>query len=190
MQFKPLLALLPLVATALGYVVPEGTPDGFYAVTFDAEGNSTTYPIDPSTHAVIGEPFEKRGLTQNSAKFSRQAITANSWGATGRTFPVHSDYDQCTIGWRNFFDAGSVVPHRRIYYSLSGQAVLAGCNYKYSTQAGTGQFVDLYNGFMDGTVAGWWKTGWVHYYNGQFGDVDFTFWRDLQGTPFCTNLPQ
>ncbi|KAK0707191.1 hypothetical protein B0T21DRAFT_416357 [Apiosordaria backusii] len=56
MKFKTVLFhLLPLVATAAhAYVVPEGTPNGFYMVTFDKEGNSTTQEINPSTLAKIG----------------------------------------------------------------------------------------------------------------------------------------
>ncbi|KAK0672650.1 hypothetical protein QBC41DRAFT_216698 [Cercophora samala] len=187
MQFKTLLALLPFVATTtLGFIVPEGTPDGFYAVTVDNDGNSTTVEIDPSTLAVIGEPLEKRTLPRNNAKHRRQV---NSWGATGQTFPNQGDYNACTQGWRNFFNAGNTVPSRKQLFAVSGQAVLAGCNYKRNPVNHGAALVDSFNGFMDGN-AGWWRTGWVHYYYnpGIAPDIDFTFWRDLSGTQFCTNL--
>ncbi|KAK4176985.1 hypothetical protein QBC36DRAFT_170469, partial [Triangularia setosa] len=84
-QLKTLLALLPLVATALNYVVPEDTPDGFYAVTSDESGNSTTQHIDPSTLTAIGESLEKRSPIKPSPRYRRQSPV--SWGGTGRTFP-------------------------------------------------------------------------------------------------------
>ncbi|KAK4640492.1 hypothetical protein QC761_602295 [Podospora bellae-mahoneyi] len=188
MQFKALLALFHLVPiTALGFVVPEGTPNGFYEVIVGDDGNTTTVEIDPSTHAVIGEPLENRSLPGRSAKLRRQV---NSWGATGRTFPNQADYNACTQGWKNFFNAGSHVPSRTQYFAVSGQAVLAGCNYKYAEVNHGASLVDSFNGFMDGN-AGWWRTGWVHffYHSGTlFPTIDFTFWRDLSGTNFCDNL--
>ncbi|KAK4173718.1 hypothetical protein QBC36DRAFT_359322 [Triangularia setosa] len=184
MQFKTLLSLLPLVAAVLGYVVPEDTPDGFYAVTFDEHGNSTTHQIDPSTLATIGEPLEKRGLLQPSTKHLHRRQTPKSYSGTGKTFPVHSDYDQCTIEWRNFFKDGKFVPKHTIYYLTVGQAVLAGCNYQSTASFGPKYpFVDNYNAFMDANV-GYWRTGWAHYSPG----FDFTFWRDFKGTALCTSL--
>ncbi|KAK0672646.1 hypothetical protein QBC41DRAFT_216404 [Cercophora samala] len=185
MQLKTILALLPLVATSLGYVVPEGTPDGFYAVTFDDHGNATTHEVDPTTLVTIGDSLEKRGFVQRSAKHLARRQTPGSHGSTGGTFPNHNDYNQCTIGWNNFWAADNFIPARTIFYASSGQAVLAGCNYQrvaFWTPRSV-SMTDVFNGFMDANV-GYWKTGWAHFNSGQ----DFTHWRDLQGTAICTNL--
>ncbi|KAK4170628.1 hypothetical protein QBC36DRAFT_296133 [Triangularia setosa] len=188
MQWKTFLALVPLVATALGYVVPEGAPNGFYAVTFDKDGNTTTHEIDPSTLVTIGEPLEERSpppAAPIGPKFRRQAV--GGWGTTGRWFPNHGDYDLCTIGWRNFFNSGNFVPSRTIFYAVQNQAVLAGCNYRFQNQYSSGSFVDTFNGFLD-VNHGSWRTGWVHYSQGPPADLNFSFWRDVAGTAFCTNI--
>lgn len=38
------------------------------------------------------------------------------------------------------------------------------------------------NGHLDATY-GSWTTGWVHWVTN-----DVTYWRDLAGTAFCTNM--
>jgi len=44
------------------------------------------------------------------------------------------------------------------------------------------QTVDQFNGLMDSNV-GFWKTGWL-----DSDAYNWSFWRDLVSTSFCTNL--
>lgn len=132
MQLKTLFALIPFVASALGYTLPKGTPDGFYSITFDEDGSTNLTRLPD---ALIARSESQTPTAVSSVKFAKRdgkLAKRDSWGYTGKSFPNHNDYNACTSGWQNYYAGGGSVPARTVYVLQVGQAVLAVCNYLYS----------------------------------------------------------
>jgi hypothetical protein len=127
---KTLFALIPLIAAVVGYTLPEGTPDGFYSITFDANGNSNLTRLPD---ALVARSDGQTRTVVSSAKFAKRdsgnLAKRDTWGYTGRSFPNHNDYNACTDGWHNYYAGGGTVPPRTVYVLQVGQAILAVCNY-------------------------------------------------------------
>ncbi|KAM7198462.1 hypothetical protein V8F33_004968 [Rhypophila sp. PSN 637] len=178
MQLSSFLALAPLVVGALGFVVPVGTEDGLYIVTKDSDGNEIheklTNVTVPETQSARRASRASRGLGPLNKR--------DSWGGTWHTLDNHDDYNYCTDYWWNYTYQGHDVPAKSIVYCARGNAVLAGCNYRSVTSDIYPHTVNQFNAHMD-SVYGFWRTGWL------YSDAyQFTFWRDIQGTAFCTNI--
>ncbi|KAM7200702.1 hypothetical protein V8F20_005204 [Naviculisporaceae sp. PSN 640] len=179
MQLSSILALAPFVAAVLGLTIPEGTPDGLYIVTKDGDGNDVhervTNVTAPDSQAFRRATRAPRGFGPLSKR--------DSSGSTQHTLPNHDDYNYCTDYWWSYTYNGNDVPPRSIVYCTRGITVLAGCNYRNVISDIYPHTVNQFNAHMDSTY-GFWRTGWLY-----SDEYQFTFWRDIHGTPFCTNLP-
>jgi hypothetical protein len=132
MQFKALIALIPLLATASAFFIPdEYQHDGFFTVDFDADGKPTFTEHDLA--ALVGRSAveQKRDATSPSAKFAAAAKLErrDSWGSTGRLFPNHDDYNACTNEMKVWLNNGNTLPGHSKGWIRRNQAILMLCNY-------------------------------------------------------------
>lgn len=206
-----LLSLLPLTSA---FLIPASLPDGLYLAPINGTSAADIQRVD--LDALVASHAESATSRRGSRVDRRQDRTKYVIERTNRMFPNHDDYNQCTEAWRTFFANGGVVKGHFLFLCTQGEAVIAGCNYRseslLSSSAEFSMFegrvvltivvpdndfnarytnptlVDFFNSVADRTW-GEWTTGWVRikYYDYSF--IDFTFWRDLRGTQFCTDLP-
>ncbi|KAK0735926.1 hypothetical protein B0T18DRAFT_474065 [Schizothecium vesticola] len=181
-----LLSLLPLSSA---FLIPASLPDGLYLAPINGTSAADLQCVD--LDALVASHSHSAASTSRRAVDRRQEKTKYAIGRTDRMFPNHGDYNECTDSWRLFFANGGVVKGHFLFLCTYGEAVLAGCNYRnndFTARYTNPTLVDFFNGVAD-KQWGTWTTGWVRikYYDYSF--IDFTFWRDLKGTQFCTDLP-
>ncbi|KAK0747833.1 hypothetical protein B0T21DRAFT_446669 [Apiosordaria backusii] len=106
MQFKALLAFLPLLATAVGYVIPEGTPDGFYIVTFDESGNSTTQRLIRPLSPPLASP-SKSDYNACTTAWRNYFTAGNKVGARSIMYATSG---QATLAGCNYYPFARAEP--------------------------------------------------------------------------------
>ncbi|KAK1828709.1 hypothetical protein QBC39DRAFT_312510 [Podospora conica] len=182
-----LVSLLPLTSA---FLVPANIPDGLYLAPINGTSASDLQRVD--LDAIVASHHIETARRSGRAADRRQERTKYSITRTGnRMFPNHGDYNACTDSWRTFFANGGVVKGHFLFLCTQGEAVLAGCNYRnndFRSQHTNPTLVDFFNGVAD-RYWGTWTTGYVKISYYEYSFIDFTFWRDLRGTQFCTDLP-
>lgn len=201
-----LLSLLPLTSA---FLIPASLPDGLYLAPINGTSAADLERVD--LDALVASHAES--VTSRRSVHRRDDRTSYEILRTNRMFPNHDDYNRCTEAWRTFFANGGVVKGHFLFLCTEGEAVIAGCNYRseycsfllllicrgyvlmlvvpdndFNARWTNPTLVDFFNSVAD-RQWGEWTTGYVRikYYDYQF--IDFTFWRDLRDTKFCTDLP-
>ena len=219
MHLKAFASLLSLAAVVAGYIVPADLADGLYLVPLDSDNPTPqridlpNFRV-PKTHVPRSAKFTRHQQLQKRLEWAATGHTfpnhddynacTEGWKvfwANGNSVPGHFLF-LCTVGEAVLAGCNytreyppnlpTSLTYRATYlgYPIRPAANKNDENLPAGDEFLEPESVDEFNGIADAQF-GFWNTGWVHSnpFHAGIPNGDWTYWRDIRGTQFCTNLP-
>lgn len=181
MQFTTTLLAAVLASVAIahpGYTVPEGAPDGVYAVSIDESGNEV--------HEAVSGGFSAKFAARSAAPASRlEARGSVSVGCNSNMPLNHADTDAANSALDAQCGGYTTVGANKDFYSISNNVVAYYCNTQDWTEGC--RAVDRQSASQAITAkCGLYNAGWQHTETDFSGDdPDFYYGYADKSNTFC-----
>ncbi|KAI0394886.1 hypothetical protein F5Y17DRAFT_425916 [Xylariaceae sp. FL0594] len=164
-------------AAALGFTIPEGQPDGVYAVSYDAHGVPVHHFVSGPVEESVISPYVSGGGGGKPFLHARQTDARKCEGHD----LDHSNTDAAVEALKRQCDPAGAVGGGLDFYSVAGNTVAYLCNYASTSVACTRNLLtDSYAAIT--ANCGLYRSGWRDLTGGNYR---YSIGYEPYGNKFC-----